>query len=156
MLGRIGLVLICLSCGGALLAAGLSLPSAAPIQKRATLTLSFTGAEAALTGLQCDLEFDPDVLELAAAPGAATTSAGKSLIVSPRGAGKLRLLITGLNRNKLPEGAIASVIVELKAAAWSSTHAIRLLDAVGTTADGNAVPLEVSGGSVTTDGGSSR
>jgi len=149
MLTRGGVLLVLLVSGGALLGADLALPAETSIQGPVTLNLILTGAGADLAGFQCDLEFDADALEIALAAGPASTAAGKELVVTAPAGGVRRVLVAGFNTTGLSDGAVVRISVQLKTApARKATYAIRLRNAVGSTKDGRAVPMQVSDGSL--------
>jgi hypothetical protein len=144
-------VAILLACGGGLLAAELSLPARVPLRDQATLPLTLRGAEQNLTALQCDLQFDGGVLDVSAAPGPASSAAGKSVVVRSLGTGRLRLIVAGMNRTAIRDGAVVVVTVRARAAGTNRAEfAVRILNAAGASADGNLLRMETRAGSVTT------
>ena len=128
-------------CAGVALPADLTLDSkeAAP-GSTVTLAIRLAAQDAPLTGLQADLEFDGDVMEVTAETGVAAVEAEKQLIATTAGAGRYRLMLVGFNRNRIGDGEVAVLTIQLNADAAGS-YLLRLTGIVGTDADGNTISL---------------
>jgi hypothetical protein len=140
-------LLVMPGCAAALLAADLALPARVVVHEQATLNLVLSGAGEDLAGLQCDLEFDAGVMEIAIQPGPASSAAGKEVAVTTPAPGQRKLLVAGMNRTNLRDGIVVLLAVQIKAPTAGS-YAIRILNAVGTTKDARVVPVGSSDGSV--------
>ncbi len=147
--------LLALWLGGAMLmAADLSLPAGVVVHPQATLNLVLAGAPEDLAGLQCDLEFDADALEIGLQAGPAASKAGKGLVITTPAEGRRRLLVAGMNQTSLGDGVLLVLRVRVKTVSASSgTYALRIQNAIGTTKDGSSVSMRTSDGSVVVPGG---
>lgn len=122
--------------------------------KPAAVNVTLASAGAALAGVQFDLEYDAAVFNVTAETGPAAAQAGKSVQSAPVAAGKLRVLIVGLNRNTMSDGVVAVLQVSLKGAVGASrSFPLRITVPVGTTAAAQSVRMTGSDGSVKVESG---
>jgi hypothetical protein len=105
-----------------------------------TLAIRLAAQDAALTGLQADFEFAGDVMEVTAAVGPAAAEAEKQLIGKVAGTGRYRLMLIGFNRNRIGDGEVALITIQLNADA-AGNYLLRLTGVTGTDADGNPISL---------------
>lgn len=90
------------------------------------VTLSLEPGEQ-VAGAQWDLVFDSSVLNLYAIhAGPAATIAGKSVSFSTLSPGAVRVLVTGLNMNVMPDGVLATVVFTVSSAAPSGDQEVSL------------------------------
>lgn len=117
-----------------------------------SLRLDSGGSE--LTGIQFDIEYDASRFDVRLEIGPAAEDAVKVLQSNTLLPGKQRVLIFGFNRNKFGDGVVAFANVTLKGTPDpGQTWPIRILDPVGTSAQGEGVPVKGISGSVKTAGG---
>ncbi len=104
------------------------------------------GAEVA--ALQFDLAFDPSVLTITARAGSAATAAGKILaqVVLPNG--NIRCIIFGLNQNVIADGSVVDLTIQVSESASEGPYSLDLLNALGASPFGEAVPITVYSGQV--------
>ncbi len=146
---RAPLLLLFLAASG--LAAELHLDSApVAVNTSAALSLHLESGESALTGVQFDVEYDASRLEVKLEIGPTAEAAVKVLQSNALQPGKLRVLIYGFNRNRIGDGVVAIARVTLKGTAEDQSYPIRISAPVATSAEGQAVPVTGTGGSVAT------
>jgi hypothetical protein len=133
-------------------AAELHLSSAAvAANEPAALTVSLQSGQGVLTGLQFDLEYDFSRFELKVEIGLAAENAAKVLQTNVIQPGRLRVLIFGINRTQLADGVVAIARIALKGKAdTGQEYPIRISQPVGSSSEGETVPVTGTGGSVTT------
>ena len=146
---RAPLLLLVLAASG--LAAELHLDSA-PVAANtpAALSLHLEAGESALTGVQFEVEYDASRFDVKLEIGPAAEIAVKVLQSNTLQPGKQRVLIFGFNRNKIGDGVVAIAHVMLKGALDEQSYPIRISAPAATSAEGQAVPITGTGGSVAT------
>ena len=80
----------------------------------ANLNMRLTRGADQPTGLQFDLEYDPNALEIKVEAGPAAGDASKNVQSRVLQPGKTRVLIIGFNRNVIADGVVAVLHVSLK------------------------------------------
>lgn len=117
--------------------------------KPATLRVTLTAGQDLPTGVQFDLEYDAEALDLTVEAGPTAKQASKSLRSAQIKPGKLRVLIIGFNRTTIPDGVIAVVHVSYKGKGGSKIFPIHVTAAAGTNADAKPVAVTAKDTSVT-------
>ncbi len=112
------------------------------------ITLALEGA--AVSGVSFDVEYDAAALSVRAAAGAAATAAAKTLDANEPSPGRLRVIVIGVNRNRIADGVVAALTVTAKTSA-AGAFPLKLSNAAATDEDGTAVALAVLDGRFTTD-----
>lgn len=102
-----------------------------------------------ITALQFDVEYDDSVMMVTAAIGPVGAGAEKSLSASDMGKNRKRFLIFGVNQNKIKDGVIALLLIELKPDAAKGDYTLKPVDGNASNATGQPVLMQVSGGGVT-------
>jgi hypothetical protein len=138
----------CLAAGQTI---GLSMGSAAAAAGGSTsLNLSLTasaGAQAA--GLEWDISYSPtDVSSITITPGAAATSAGKTVACSTR-TGSMTCLLYGVNSTLISSGVVAQIAVDLLSTSKSTSTAIQISGTEAASGTGSVILTTGSGGVVT-------
>ena len=129
--------------------ATLTVGSAAPASvMEIPITLTLEGAR--VSGVSFDVEYDAAALSLKAAAGAAAAAAAKTLDAHEPSAGKLRVIVFGVNRILMSEGVVAALTVTAKTSA-AGTFPLKLSNAAATDETGTAVPLALLDGRISTD-----
>lgn len=147
MIRRIAIALAML--GTAAMGAELSLSQGAvSTDKPALLDVTLASGKDLPTGIQFDLEYDPTALDLNVEAGPAAQKASKGLRSAQIRAGKLRVLIIGINRNTISDGVVAVVRVSSKGTGAGKTFPLHLTAAAGTNADAQPVAVNATDGSV--------
>ena len=114
------------------------------------LDLALSDSAHVIAAYQCDLEYDPAVMEIAVEAGPAATAAGKSIVYSIPSPGHARLLIAGAGQAAIPDGAVAVITVTARRTApLGSSYSIRLTGPVAADGEARRVPTTVANGSIT-------
>ena len=110
---------------------------------RSTVGLASLGKEVA--GVQFDLEYDPAQVHLAGSWNTAQREASKDLsrMVSMSPAVQ-RVLIAGRNTNRLFDGGLLDLKIELTSTNAACAGTVRLTRAMAVSPDGVAMPLSVT------------
>ena len=116
--------------------------------KPAALKVTLAVGKDLPTGIQFDLEYDPDALSLTVEAGPVAEQASKNLRSALIHPGKLRVLIIGFNRNTISDDVIAVVHVADKGAEIGKTFPVRLTAVAGTNANADPVTVTATDGSV--------
>lgn len=82
--------------------------------KPASLNVQLSSGTDTITGIQFDVQYDAAALDLSVQAGPTVGPAGKGLQSAAIGAGKLRVLVFGFNKNVIPDGVVAILRVSLK------------------------------------------
>lgn len=145
---RTAIILAMFAAAGS--AADLSIGSGVlAVNQPATLNVTLASANEALTGMQFDLEYDAESLEVRVEAGAAAVKAGKNLQSAVLQTGKQRILIVGLNRNTLADGVVAVLHVSLKTGgAGRELFPLRMTAQAGTNGRAEAVAISGHDGGV--------
>ena len=109
------------------------------------LSLVFSSAGQAVSGVQFDLTWDP-TLDIHVAPGAQVGIAGKVLyaaLLQPRG---LRCLIAGMNTSTLPDGELLRLFITISSGAAPGVAQFSLVNSIAAGPGGASVFLQ--GGSI--------
>jgi hypothetical protein len=108
--------------------------------------------ERMVAGLQFDLEFDADALDVdpqkGIRPGEVILNAGKQLTCSMLSPGKIRVLIFGINRELIESGELVFIQFDLDRAKASHEEPLKLGNAVLSDLSGNQIPEEVIHGAL--------
>lgn len=116
--------------------------------KPALLEMTLAAGKDLPTGIQFDLEYDPAALDLSVEAGPVAQKAAKGLRSAQIRAGKLRVLIIGINRNTISDGVVAVVHVTYKGSDAGKTFPLHVTAAAGTNANAESVAVTVNDGSV--------
>jgi hypothetical protein len=113
-----------------------------------TVNVTLASAGASLAGVQFDLQYDAEALNVTVAAGPSSGAAGKNVNAHALQAGHQRVLIVGMNQTTIADGVVATLQVSLKSSAPAGkTFPISITAPAGTTA--KAQPVSVSGSSGT-------
>jgi hypothetical protein len=108
-----------------------------------SVPVQLSGAGEPVAGLDALFSYDPAVFELLEVVEAeALTGAGKRVASHERGAGRVVLVVQGLNRTAIPPGDIATVRLRVREAAPGQETALVLSRTTLTTPDAGEVPSE--------------
>jgi hypothetical protein len=116
--------------------------------KPAALAMKLAVGGDAPTGVQFDLEYDADALDISVEAGPAAKQASKGLQSSRLKPGKLRVLIIGFNRNTISDGVLAIVHISYKGADGGKTFPIHITGSAGTDEKAQAIAVAAKDGSV--------
>jgi len=113
------------------------------------VSISYRSKGAEISGLQCDLAYDPsNILIAAATPGSAALTAEKSVQTAVLPNGDLRVLVVGFNQNILLDGDVISLKVQVSASAPRGRHALTCQNAVAVTPSGKETEVDVKQGGI--------
>lgn len=105
-----------------------------------------------VAGAQWDLVFDSDVITVKSIEtGSVAAAAGKSVSFSTIEAGRIRVLVTGLNMNVMSSGVMAIVTISVPAGSPGGDQPLDMEDAVLADPYGVAVPCVAGSGTLTVD-----
>lgn len=148
--------LYAIAFGGASFAATTTVGAqdAAPGESRVRLPVTLAlGSGEQVGGLQFDLVFDANALELQeVATGAAAKAASKDVFSSPLSSGRVRVLIAGLNQNTIADGVVADAFFGVASRARAGSLPIAVKSVVLSDPFGNAVPAQHADGAITVHG----
>jgi len=130
--------------------------SATPGETEVSVPLSLvSGPGEEVSGIQCDILFDADVLSLPeVAAGPAAIAAVKELNFENVNEGRVRVIIAGLNRNSVSDGVVAYALFDIADNAAGSEQRVVLEAVLLSSCYGVEVPSEAVSGSITIAGGS--
>jgi hypothetical protein len=112
------------------------------------IEIRFNAEGSQTTGLQFDLGFDAEILKIAAAPGAAATAAGKSVVSSELGRGKRRFIVAGLNRDAISDGVVVRLTVSVSDTSKAGDVVVGVDYVSGTDRDAKRLPVTARSGVV--------
>jgi hypothetical protein len=114
-----------------------------PIQPGATgpAVIYLLSQGRSVAGVQFDLEHDPS-LTIMFLPGESAIRAAKELYLAELAPGKKRLLVVGMNREAMPDEAVAVLSIRMQARA-AGAYELKLTNAVAVDPDGE--PISVPG-----------
>ncbi|PIQ89413.1 MAG: hypothetical protein COV72_03135 [Candidatus Omnitrophica bacterium CG11_big_fil_rev_8_21_14_0_20_42_13] len=99
--------------------------------------------------LSFDFDFDSSALSFKKAViGPAANDSAKILSYSEISAGKVRILIFGLNANAIPEGGVADMIFEAKDSAPAGIYKVSFSSAIASDNEAGSAALSLMGGEV--------
>lgn len=101
----------------------------------------------AIAAVQFDLMWD-QALTVQVAPGSAPGQAFKVLYTASAVSGGIRCLIVGVNQNSLADGALLELFVTIGNSSSLGTAQVSLTNAMATSPDGVAIPLQSVSASV--------
>jgi hydrogenase maturation factor len=117
-----------------------------PSQLQVSLT---TGTESP-TGIQFDLEFDNNAVEVKVLPGPVAQLAGKTVYTSTPASNKLRVIVIGFNQDVLTNGVVALVQVIARNGDTSPAGSlVRLTAPSATNRAGQSVSVTAPGSEIT-------
>jgi uncharacterized protein (TIGR03437 family) len=120
--------------------------TANPGQTVAAPVLLAAGGQA-IAAVQFDLQWD-QALAVQVAPGSALGQAFKVLYTASAVSGSIRCLIVGVNQNSLADGAVIELFVTIGNNSSLGTAQMSLTNAMATSPDGVAIPLQSVSASV--------
>lgn len=113
-----------------------------------TVAVRLASDGVALTGFQADVNFDGRAMEVTGAAGERAAQSGKQFAGRLLELGRYRMLLIGLNRNRIADGEVVVLTVKVGAAAGGE-YTLRLSRLTGTDGDGNPVTLNATAGKLT-------
>ena len=116
--------------------------------KPAILGMKLAAGTDAPTGIQFDLEYDGENLDISIEAGPAATQAGKSVQSRKIQPGKLRVLIIGFNRNAISDGVLANIHVSYKGQELGKTFPIHVAASSGTNEKAERLTVTAKDGGV--------
>jgi len=107
-----------------------------------------------VSSLNLDLDFDSAKFSFKQiAIGQAALSAGKDISLSTLAAGKLRMVITALNKNVIADGVVANISFDIAKEAVSGDSVLTISKAIAADKDARKVGLATSDGKITISAG---
>ena len=116
------------------------------------IPLQFYAQGAGITALQFDLEFDASAITFSAILGDPARSAFKSLYMVDLAPNQKRVLIVGLNQDRIGDGALIDFFGSVYQNAPVGAYTLTLSNLVATDSSGKEVPMTGTNGSVTVQG----
>jgi hypothetical protein len=100
--------------------------------------------------LQWEMNYSPaDISLITVSAGTSATLAGKTVICSSIGTGRIRCLVYGMNGTPVPSGTVAVATVALMGSTTSTSTSIALSNAVAVNPPGSGIATTASGNSLT-------
>jgi hypothetical protein len=100
--------------------------------------------------LQWEMNYSPaDISLITVSAGTSATLAGKTVICSSIGTGRIRCLVYGMNGTPVPSGTVAVATVALFGSTTSTSTSIALSNAVAVNPPGSGIATTASGNSLT-------
>lgn len=103
---------------------------------------------ASISGLQFDLSYDQERMQVAVVAGEAARRAVKALYRQDLGAQGVRVLVVGINAAPMEEGAVALLFIGLEARADEGDYPIAVRLATAVDGEGRAVTVDPAAGVV--------
>lgn len=130
-------------------AAVLSIPSQSAASGQLLASSIALAAEgSSISGVQFDLDWD-EGLELQIATGSELRNAGKLIYTAPLGGHGMRVLIIGVNQNRIADGELLRLFLVVKAAAGSLQ--VRFANPVAVTGEGSGVSIRGAAAAIRID-----
>jgi uncharacterized protein (TIGR03437 family) len=104
-----------------------------------------------LASIQFDLEYPGDLVVVSVLPGASARNAFKQVRQNDLSPTSKRVLVMGMNRTLLEDGAVIVLHASAKQSLASGKYAFRLVNVIGVDASGNAVNMDVKNGGIEVD-----
>lgn len=114
----------------------------------ATVSVTLSAQNVAVSALQFDLTYDHAALTVTATAGPATLAADKRLSVIDISPTTKRFVIFGLNVNALGDGSVVDLIVHAGPSASGGAHALEMDNVVGSDPAAQRVKIASSNGRV--------
>lgn len=105
----------------------------------AEANVNFVVREAAVSGIQFDIEYDNTRIGIAGVAGAVAVSAGKSLYTGDLLPNQKRFLMIGMNRNPIRTGVLVVLTLTAKSGAATGSGNIQLTNVIAASPDGSEV-----------------
>lgn len=102
-----------------------------------------------VSGLNFDLNFDSSRLSVSSVSKGSAVPATKTLSFSFPAAGKVRVIIFGLDQTAIPNGTVASIVFNVNPSASEDIYKLTLVNAAASDPGGDGVSLNLSNGSIT-------
>ena len=118
-------------------------------QSGALIDVAFVSADQAVTGVQFDIRYQPQVFSLTPSLGSAGSSAGKTLYTSNPQPEVLRVLVVGLNQTPISSGVIVTLSIQVKAETTVGVYSLAIENTAASDAGERPVDLTASDGSLT-------
>jgi hypothetical protein len=147
----LALGVVCL-CGGAARAAGVHAGAALGVPGqtgvRVPVTLS-PGAGEAVAGMQFDVMYAAAVFPVVqAAAGPVAEAAGKQVFWSAPEAGRIRVVVAGLNQNAMAGGVAVNLLFSIAEDAPENAYLVALGNVLLAAPDGKSVPAQPANGAI--------
>ena len=114
------------------------------------IPLSFSAEGQKVSALQFDLEWD-SVLDVKMAIGDQLRTSTDAIYAAPRGTRQTRSILIGPSHDSIPEGEVVRLFVVVDGNAPVGTAQVRLVNAVASDDEGNALPVRVTNANVSVD-----
>jgi hypothetical protein len=151
---RTVLIALAMQCGSAPAAnssqISLGNQSAAP-GSGILLPVTFVSDGAAISGLQFDLEYDHTAMTLAPTLGDAPRQSGKCMYTADLASNRMRILIVGLNQNRIADGTLVNLVVNVSVSAPQGSYPLKISEIVGTGPNGVPASMLSVAGALTVD-----
>jgi hypothetical protein len=111
--------------------------------------VTFAAQGIPVSAVQLDLDYDSSVMSVFFLPGEAGQNSQKRLYTSDLGAMRKRIILIGLNRSPISNGALVNLSVSLKPAAPAGNFLLKMSQLVCSDPDGRFVSVAGANGSIT-------
>jgi hypothetical protein len=140
-------VLSAVTVSDKLIAAEISIPNVNAVTGgTVNASIQYRSQGAAIAALQFDLEYNQNVLSVAAAAGSATIGSSKSLETHNLQHGRTRFLVVGANRNLIQDGNLANITIRVTDGAAQGSYTLRIVDAIGADLSPGSVSIGAKSG----------
>ncbi len=110
--------------------------------------LTVSGSEA-VSAIQYDVLYNPVVCEvISVTAGPSSISAQKQVQYNILSAGKVRIIIAGLNQNTIPGGSVAQITLQVCRSAPAGNYSLALSGVILSSPTGSSVPASAVNGSL--------
>ncbi|HTR39645.1 MAG TPA: cohesin domain-containing protein [Bryobacteraceae bacterium] len=111
--------------------------------------VSFAAQANSVSGVQFDIQYDNSAMSLVVTVGDPARTEGKDLFLADLAPNKKRVLLTGLNQNLIPDGALLNLFVNVNDNAAGGTYTLQLSNVCATDPLGRTVPVTFGNGVIT-------
>ena len=122
----------------------------------APLQLTFAASPEPIVGIQFDLEYDSNALQLTAIAGDAARSAGKTLAMATLDSRRTRFLLSGWNQTPIFPGRLIDFVVRTAPSAALQSFPVRISNLIATFPNGQQAPVAATDGEVTVIAGDAK
>ncbi len=107
------------------------------------------GGGESVAALQFDLVYDAGAFPaIGAEPGETAEAAGKTVLTSTPEAGRLRVIVSGLNQNVIAEGTVVHIVLDVAATVPDLAFPLIVENAILAAPDSTAVPVDAYNGTL--------
>lgn len=117
-----------------------------------SINIMWNAGDQDATAVQFDIQYQDQALGLSVFPGIAIGSAGKTLYTSDPTASLKRILLVGANQTPLANDVLVTLGIAVKPGARPGFYSLDIVNAMASDANGYAVSLSASAGSVMVPG----